>query len=132
MAGVAADIVGADFDPAFADRRGPQQIDREPPEMRKPVRRRRAFDGAADQRRGRAGVLMLGVPRANGERARAIEALAQFNVSSVQGEPPRVRVPSPALLAKVARSAGWGSFQQARRKGLGRPPRGSASGRGLT
>ena len=33
MAGVAADIVLRDLDAAFADRRGAQEVDREPPEM---------------------------------------------------------------------------------------------------
>ena len=33
MAGVAAEVVRCNLDPAFADRRGPEEIDREPAEM---------------------------------------------------------------------------------------------------
>ena len=83
MAGVAADVVGADFDSAFADRRGPQKIDGEPPEMGEAVLHGSALDRPADQRRRRAGVLMFWIPRADGERL-ALMPLAEFDISSVQ------------------------------------------------
>ena len=49
MAGIAADIVGHDLASAFADRRGPDQIYGQPPEMGQPVFGARAFDRAADE-----------------------------------------------------------------------------------
>ena len=78
MASVAAEVVLRHFDPAFADRRGAQQIDREPPEVCEAFVRRSAFDRLADQRRGRAGVLVVGMPGAAGEAARAKDPLADL------------------------------------------------------
>jgi hypothetical protein len=44
-----------------------------------------AFDRPADQRRGRAGVLMVRIPGAKGETARAKDVLAEIDVSRIQG-----------------------------------------------
>ena len=67
VAGVAADIVRRDLDAAFADGRGPHEIDGEPCEMRQALVRGGALDRPADQRRRRTGVLMVGIPGAAGE-----------------------------------------------------------------
>jgi hypothetical protein len=85
MAGIAADIVGHDLDSAFADRRGPHQIYGQPPEMGQPVFGGHVFDRPADERGGETGVLMVGMPRAAGERARTKNARAEIDVSRIQG-----------------------------------------------
>ena len=85
VAGVAAQIVFADLDPAFADRRGPHEIDREPAKMGEAFARGRPLDGAADQRRGRAGVLVVGMPGAAGQLPRVKDALVHFDISGFRG-----------------------------------------------
>ena len=47
--------------------------------------RGRPLDGAADQRRGRAGVLVVGMPGAAGQLPRVKDALAHFDISGFQG-----------------------------------------------
>ena len=74
MAGVAADIVRHDLDAALADGRGPHEIDGEPRKMRQAIVGGGAFDRTRDQRRGRTGVLMVGIPRAAGQFTRAKHA----------------------------------------------------------
>ena len=85
MAGVAAGIVRRNFDPAFADRRGPHEIDGEPREMGQAVVDGGAFDRTRDQGRGRPGVLVLGIPRTAGQFAGAKGASAEIDISRVQG-----------------------------------------------
>jgi hypothetical protein len=75
VAGVAADVVRRDVDMALADRHRAQQVAGQAPEVRQPLRRRRVFDRPADQRRGRAGMLVPGVPRAARQHA-GLEAAA--------------------------------------------------------
>ena len=84
VAGVAADVVRYNLDATFADRRGPEEIDGEPSEMGQAVAGGGAFDRPADQRRGRTGVLMVGIPRAAGEGACAKRAIRDFAVGCVQ------------------------------------------------
>ena len=91
MAGVAAEVVRRRFDAALADRGGPHEIDREPPEMGKARLGGGALDRPADQRRGRTGVLMIGMPWAAGEGARAKDAFGDFAVGCVQWKPPPLR-----------------------------------------
>jgi hypothetical protein len=76
-----------------------------------------ALDRPADQRRGRTGVLMVGMPGAARERACAIDALAEIDVSRIQGRGSRVKAagarPRPAsgfaLHARRAQDEGFGS-----------------------
>ena len=82
--------------------------------MRQAVARRGALDRPADQRRGRPGVLMLGIPRADGEGARAKDALAEFDISSVQVEPPSWRA------APAPRARGFAPRRRLRRKPIRR------------
>ena len=86
VAGVAAEIVRGDLDAAIADRRRPQEVDSEPSEMAEAFLRRGALDRAADQRRGRPGVLMVGTPRPNGQRRSPGRPLAEFDIGRVQGD----------------------------------------------
>ena len=83
VAGVAADVVGRNLDAALADRRRPQQIDGKPSKMRQAVIQCDAFDRAADQRRGRPRMLMVGMPRATCKRTCAKDAVADFAVGCV-------------------------------------------------
>jgi hypothetical protein len=110
VAGVAADVVRGNLDAAFADGRGPEKIDGKPSEMRQALACGGAFDRAADQRRGRTGVLMVGMPRAARERACAKNARAEIDVSRIQGrgsscpcaERPWLRAAGFALEARLA------------------------------
>ena len=85
MPGAPAEIIGDDVDAAFADRRRAQQVDGQAPEMGEARRGRGAFDRATDERRRRAGVLVVGVPWPAGEGACAKHALVEFDVGGVQG-----------------------------------------------
>ena len=104
MAGGAAGIVRRDLDAAFADRRGPQEIDCEPCEMGEAVVRGGAFDRTGYQGRGRPGVLVLGVPRTARERARAKGAVAEIDISRVQCESPPLRRPGSSAHLNFAPS----------------------------
>jgi hypothetical protein len=84
VAGVAAEIVRRHFDAAFADRGRAHEIDRQAPEMVEARLCRGAFNRPANQRGRRAGVLIVGVPRAAGERARAKDAFGDFVIGCVQ------------------------------------------------
>ena len=107
MAGGASDIVGADVDAAVADRQGTQQIDGKAADMGQAVRRCGALDGAANQRRGRSGVLVFSLPRPTGQRAGAKMTVVQLFVGRIhpkaslrsRNRPPlgRLEPPRPQL-----------------------------------
>jgi hypothetical protein len=84
MACAPADIVRYDLDAALADWRWPQEIDGQPSKMGQAVARGDALDGPADERRGRTGVLMGGIPGAASKPASAKGARAKIDVSRVQ------------------------------------------------
>ena len=75
------------------------------------LRRRGALDGAADQRRGRPGMLVLGAPWAAGQRARAERLFAQLFVGAFRhGRPVNsavaISLHSSASGARGERAAG--------------------------
>jgi hypothetical protein len=102
VAGVAAQIILGDLDSALADRRGPKQIDREPAEMREARFGCGVLDRAADQRRGRSGVLMVGMPGPAGQRTCEEMTLSQFDIGGVDRRAP---VSAPVGLVWTIRRA---------------------------
>jgi hypothetical protein len=86
VAGVAAGVVRRDLDAAVADRCGPDEIDGEASEMRQALVGGGAFDRPADERRRRAGVLMVGIPGPARERAGAKNARAEIDVGRIQSQ----------------------------------------------
>ena len=106
VAGVAAEVIGRHFDAALANWSGPHEIDRKAPQMGKARLGGGALDRPADQRRGRTGVLMVGMPWAAGEGARAKDAFRDFAVGCVQWKPPALS-PARELCAMMRLEARW-------------------------
>src|ERR1700677_231902 len=84
VAGVAADVVGRDLYATLANGRGPHEVDSQAPEMGQSIFGGDAFDRATDQGGRRPGVLMVGMPGAAGQLARAKDADADFAIGCVQ------------------------------------------------
>jgi hypothetical protein len=84
VAGVAAEVIPDDFDSAVADRRRAEEVYGQPREMGQALARGRMLNRPADECRGRTGVLMLGMPRAAGERASGKDAVSDFVIGCVQ------------------------------------------------